>query len=79
MNSLKPAATVKTHLLVAAIVWTAVGVLLCVRGVLLMWPNVSYIALLLGVLVGTAKSLLILEKTARKNVQRILAFGSRPA
>ncbi|MEJ2690890.1 MAG: hypothetical protein P8130_13280 [Deltaproteobacteria bacterium] len=74
MNSLKPAASIKTHLLVAAILWSAVGVFLCVRGYLLMRPNVSYIAILAGIVVGTAKSLLVLDKTARKNIQRILAF-----
>jgi len=74
MNSLNPAATIKTHLLVAGILWTAIGVFLVGRGLLMARHSHVYIVLLAGVAVGTAKALLVLDKAARKNIQRILAF-----
>jgi len=76
MQSLKPGASKKTHLAVAALLWTGVGLFLFSRGALMLYEKAAYVILLAGIVAGTAKSLLVLDKTAFKNVQRILRFGS---
>lgn len=72
LGCLKPGASVATHLLAAALLWSLIGIYLTVRGVLLcgagpLWPMV------LAVAVGACKSWLVLDHTARKNLTRILA------
>lgn len=69
---LKPGASVTTHLFVAALLWSLIGIYLAVRGVLLresgpLWP------LALAVAIGVGKSRLVLDRAARKNITRILA------
>ncbi|HSR37080.1 MAG TPA: hypothetical protein VLL73_07835, partial [Desulfurivibrionaceae bacterium] len=63
LGNLKPGASVATHLLVAALLWSLIGIYLIVRGVLLggdgsLWP------LALAVLLGAGKSRLVLDRTA---------------
>lgn len=72
LSRLKPAAAIKTQLVVAALLWSAIGIFLVVRGLLLFevvtpWP------LVVAVAVGLVKSRLVLDRTARKNLARILA------
>lgn len=72
LGNLKPGASVATHLLVAALLWSLIGIYLIVRGVLLggdgsLWP------LALAVLLGVGKSRLVLDRTARTNVTRIMS------
>ncbi|MEW6427277.1 MAG: hypothetical protein AB1568_04490 [Thermodesulfobacteriota bacterium] len=66
-----PLAAAKTHLLLAGLVWSGVGLLLFARGlaitggVVLPWSVVA-------VAVGTAKALFLLDRTARRNIRRIV-------
>jgi hypothetical protein len=69
----KPAASLRTHLLVAAAIWSLVGVMLVVRGLLGFAAPERYLFGLAGVVVGTLKSLLVLDRAARRNIERILA------
>lgn len=78
LKRFKPGGSTTTHLLLAAILWTVVGVGLISRGVvwLIEVENISLV-ILAGVL-GTLKSLFILDKSVRKSIDRIqmLADGS---
>jgi len=69
---LKPAARRSTHLLLAAILWTSIGIFLMVRG--LGWLLSADLTLLVlpAVLVGLLKSRYILDKTAARSIDRIL-------
>jgi hypothetical protein len=74
-NKLKPGVSRAMHLFVAPFIWTAVGTLLMVRG--LGWIGFSMTCwVLLGALfVGTIKSLTILDRSAKKTLQRIMGLN----
>lgn len=61
-----------THLIMAASFWTVLGTFLLCRGLLLLHISGYILFALLAVLVGGLKSRFILDKTAEKNVGRIL-------
>ena len=66
----KPGASRTTHLFAAALLWTVVGIMLLFRG----WGfcNGAVIPVFIGLLVGLAKSLLVLDRSALKSIDRIL-------
>ncbi|MFV0438759.1 MAG: hypothetical protein ACK5PS_15380 [Desulfopila sp.] len=69
---LKPGAPRSVHLLLAASLWTAIGLLLMTRG--LVWlksADLLYLALP-AVLLGYLKSRFILDRTAVRSIERIL-------
>jgi len=68
----KPSARVETHLLVAALMWSFIGIYLMVRGWLIHQP-LPWFFLLLALLLGTLKAFFIIERAARKNMARISA------
>lgn len=72
---LKPGVHRQTHLLLAAMLWTGIGCMLMLRGILLLTVIDKYWVFLVAIIVGTLKSLLILDKTARKGIRRILNFS----
>ena len=72
----KPAAPAKTHLLLAALAWTTVGTVLFFLGIY--WvhsagSDTSY--LVMAAALGYAKSRYVLDKTARRAVERIVERG----
>lgn len=68
----KPGVQRKTHLLLAACLWTSVGILLIGRGTHWLYAaNLLYL-LLPAILLGFLKSHFILDKTAVKSINRIL-------
>lgn len=69
----KPGASLRTHLGLAATIWTVVGLMLMARGwgFLAAGPH-SWLALP-AILAGTVKSRYLLDRSARKNVARILS------
>ena len=75
MPSFKPGVSIKTHLMVAAALWSGVGLFLFSRGALILLEDSAYFVVLAGIVAGTLKSLVVLDKTAAKNVRRILQFG----
>ena len=69
---LKPGASTRTNLLVAALMWSFIGLYLMVRGYLLHQAlSGLFWALALGL--GTLKAFWIIERAARKNIARIVA------
>jgi hypothetical protein len=68
----KPSATRKTLLLAAALFWTLVGAALLARGGRFLAAEGHYGLLALALAVGTAKGWLVFERSARKNISRIL-------
>lgn len=68
----KPGASTRTNLLVAALMWSFIGLYLMVRGYLLVEVlSGIFFALALGL--GTLKARLLIERAARKNIARIVA------
>jgi len=72
LSRLKPGVNRVVHLFAAPLLWTSIGCMLIVRGT--GWIGYGqgwgYIALALAI--GTAKSIFILDKTARRGVERIV-------
>ena len=68
----KPGASVSTNLLVAALMWSFIGLYLMGRGYLLS-PAPSWLFFGLGLGLGTLKAVLVIERAARKNIARIVA------
>lgn len=69
---LKPGASIRTNLLIAALMWSFIGLYLMVRGSLLV-EGFSGIFLALALGLGTLKARLLIEQSARKNIARIVA------
>lgn len=75
LTQFKPSVSRKTLLLAGALFWSVVGIFLLVRGGRLLAAGDHYVMLGLALAVGTAKGLLIFEKSARRNISRILLRG----
>ncbi len=69
----KPGVSVKTHHLAAAVVWSAVGIMLMVRGGLFLSGVQQMWLAIPAVVLGTVKSIFMLDKTAGKNLIRLAA------
>ena len=67
----KPGASVRTHLIIAAAIWSIVGLLLLARGSAFLVTADRLWLLLPAILIGSCKSLLLLDKSARKNLDRL--------
>lgn len=77
MTWIEPAASKQTHYLVAAFLWTLVGLFLLGRGMEWLFSDDIRFLLLPALVIGTAKSFLILDRTARKNIDRIDGFKKK--
>lgn len=80
MNRLTPSAGFRTHLLVAACLWAAVGLLLFLRGLLFLLPAVDGAAVFWiapAMAIGVLKALWVLDRVAQKNMDRIEHFDGR--
>jgi hypothetical protein len=77
-ESHKPAAAVSTHLMLAGSMWLIVGSVLVIFGSRWLWAgdpvHAPWVAAA-SVAVGFMKSLLVLDRVARKAVERIRARG----
>lgn len=71
LKSFKPAVNRKVHLLAAALLWTVVGSLLIVRGWSWIDPAKNIWFVPIALVVGTIKSLIILDRSAKRGVERI--------
>ncbi len=72
---LKPGASRKTHLFMAAILWTTVGLVLITRGTIFLGAAEGAIYFFAAIFFGTLKSLFILDKSAKKSIDRILLLA----
>jgi len=73
LSRLKLNASRSVHLFVAAILWTVVGVSLISRGIVWLNGVESLWIVIPALIVGTVKSLFMLDKSAKKSVDRIIA------
>lgn len=73
LTKFKPNASRSVHLLVAASLWTVVGLSLMSRGVV--WLNsIGQLWIILpALIIGTVKSLFMLDRSAKKSINRIIA------
>lgn len=73
----KPGVSARIHLFLAALIWSVVGFFLLINGFFLisvqghLWYGVA------GLVLGTAKTFFILDRVARKNVNRIKNFEDK--
>ena len=70
----KPGASISTHLMLAALIWSVVGFFLMVNGFFLASLADRSWLIFLGLVLGTTKGLFILDRVARKNINRIHDF-----
>ena len=77
LHKYKPGVSIRTHLLLGALIWTMVGFLLLTNGFRLVLLEGHLWYGLIGLLLGTAKTLFVLDRLARKNIQRIKEFEDK--
>ena len=73
----KPGASIRAHLLLAALIWTVVGFFLLTNGFILISSEGRLLFGLVGLVLGTAKTFFILDRVALKNVKRIKEFEDK--
>lgn len=73
----KPGVSVRTHLFLAALIWSVVGFFLLTNGVVLLSLKNHLWYGLVGMVLGSVKSFFILDRVARKNMIRIKEFEDR--
>ena len=74
-SKFKPGVSPKTHLFCASALWTVIGLLLIFRGITYLAPDYLLPLLLIGIILGSLKSYLVLNKAASRGVERIKRFG----
>jgi hypothetical protein len=73
----KPGVSIRTHLLLAALIWSVVGFFLLTNGfVLISLQNHLWYGIV-GLIIGTAKTFFILDRVAQKNIKRIKEFDDK--
>jgi len=70
----KPGAPRSVHLFAAPFLWTVIGAFLMTRGWGWLDPGQGKLLFLAALLLGTLKSLFILDKIARRSLARIIGF-----
>ncbi len=68
----KPGVSRNVHLLMAAILWTAIGIMLMTRASFWLVGSHMLWLILPAVVLGTLKSVLVLDKTAKRGLDRIM-------
>jgi hypothetical protein len=71
----KPGVSPRAHLACAAGLWTGIGGFLLVRGIILLKNDGAVWLIVAGILFGSLKSILILDRSARKGIERIGKFA----
>ena len=76
LSRFKPGGNKRTHLLMSAVLWTAIGIMLLTKGTYRysQLPDRQPIIVVLGILAGSLKSYFILDKSALRSIDRILMF-----
>jgi len=68
----KPGVPRNVHLVLAAILWTAIGIMLMTRAMFWLVASHRLWFVLPAVILGSLKSVLVLDKTAKRGLDRIL-------
>lgn len=76
LSRFKPGAKRTTHLFLSAMLWSVIGILLLTKGSyrIVQVPEHQIVVIITALIVGTLKSILILDRSARKSIVRILEF-----
>ena len=77
LHRYKPGVSIRTHLLLGGLIWTVVGFFLLTNGFVLVSLENHFWYGLTGLLLGSAKTFLILDRVARKNIKRIKEFEDK--
>ncbi len=72
LKNIKPGVNRRVHLFAAALLWTVVGAVLIVRGVRWISPAEIVWFIPVALAIGTMKSVLVLDKSARRGVERVV-------
>ncbi len=77
LSRFKPGVATRTHLLLSAALWTAIGVLLLAKGTyrlsqLAEWQ--AFVVVIPAIVIGSLKAVFVLDKSARRGIDRILTF-----
>ena len=70
-HAYKPGASLRTHHFLAASIWSLVGIFLMTRGYFFLHAVSGVWLFLPAVIVGTCKSIYLLDKSALKNLARL--------
>lgn len=70
----KPGVPRSVHLFAAPFLWTVVGCMLLFRGWGWLGPGSGRLLIIVSGLLGTLKSLLVLDNMARRSIRRIVLF-----
>ena len=73
----KPGVSARTHLFLAALIWSVVGFFLLINGIVFISLGDQLWLVVVGLLLGTAKTFFILDRVALKNVKRIKDFDDK--
>ncbi len=71
----KPGVSQNVHLILAAILWTAIGILLMTRAILWLVGSHRLWLVAPAFVLGSLKSVLVLDKTAKRGLDRILTLA----
>ncbi len=76
LSRFKPGAKRRTHLLLTAILWSVIGLLLLTKGSyrIVQVGEYQVVIIIAALIAGTLKSVFILDRSARKSIDRILDF-----
>ena len=76
LSRFKPGAKRRTHLLLTAVLWSAIGILMLTKASyrIVQVPEHQIIITIAALILGTLKSIFILDRSARKSIVRILEF-----
>jgi hypothetical protein len=77
LHRYKPGVSVRTHLFLAALIWSVVGFFLLTNGIVLISLKGHFWYAVVGLILGTVKTFFILDRVARKNVKRIEEFEDK--
>jgi hypothetical protein len=75
LKRFKPGVTRRVHLGCTAGLWTAIGIFLSVRGIILLKSGNGLWLIVVGLLLGSAKSFIILDRSALRGIDRISRFA----
>lgn len=75
LTRLKPGVPQRVHLLLAALLWAGIGSMLMMRGTRWLVDSGTLWLLLPALVLGTLKSILVLDRVARRGLDRILRLA----
>ena len=75
LKRFKPGVSPRIHLVCAAALWTGIGGFLLVRGIILLKSGGGLWLIVAGVVLGSLKSFVVLDRSASRGIERISRFS----